>query len=152
MPGVGNERKDGSFQDIVFVVEEAPHPHFTRIEDDLVVLVQVPWADTHSRPYLYSSSDGREIEPDEEVYVHGLDGEEFALPIPRTLVEGADGTRIVGAGMPVRKGDRTIGKGDLVVRYVHGRVFEAFAPHIDIVGGNLCSLRGINHITRGGKI
>ncbi|KAI0955632.1 hypothetical protein AcV7_006246 [Taiwanofungus camphoratus] len=117
VPGVGNERKDGSFQDIVFVVEEAPHPHFTRIEDDLVVLVQVPWADTHSRPYSYSSSDGREIEPDEEVYVHGLDGEEFALPIPRTLVEGADGTRIVGAGMPVRKGGRTIGKGDLVVRW-----------------------------------
>ena len=46
----------------------------------------------------------------------GMDGEEYTLPIPRTLVEAADGTRIFGAGMPIRKNGAVIGKGDLVIR------------------------------------
>ena len=51
VPGVGNQRADGSFQDIVFVVSEAPHARFSRAGDDLVLPVRVPWADGHSRPY-----------------------------------------------------------------------------------------------------
>lgn len=119
IPAVGNERKDGSFQDIVFIVEEEPHPRFTRLGDDLVVSVQVPWADAHPPSYVYPPREGSEkLAHDDEVYVQGLDGEEFALSIPRTLVESADGTRIVGAGMPARKGGRIVGKGDLIVRCV----------------------------------
>lgn len=118
VPGVGNERKDGSFQDIVFVVEEEPHPRFTRVDDNLIVSVQIPWADTHPRVFVYPQRDESEKTGyDDEVYVQGIDGEEFALSIPRTLVEGADGTRIVGAGMPVRKGGKIVGKGDLIVRW-----------------------------------
>jgi len=103
VPGMGNERTDGSFQDIVFVVEQEEHPRFARQGDDLVAAVQVPW---------------EEHPPDaDHAYVLGMDGEEFALRIPRTLAEGADGTRIVGAGMPVIKGGRIVGKGDLLVRW-----------------------------------
>ena len=45
-----------------------------------------------------------------------MDGEEYTLPIPRTLVEAADGTRVYGAGMPIRKDGKVVGKGDLVIR------------------------------------
>ncbi|TFY54439.1 hypothetical protein EVJ58_g8864 [Rhodofomes roseus] len=44
VPGMGNERADGSFQDIVFVVEQEHHPRFMRQGADLVAAVQVPWA------------------------------------------------------------------------------------------------------------
>lgn len=129
VPGVGNQRRDDSFQDIVFVVEELPDPRFTRVENDLFISVQVPWADSQSRPYSWSPSDSAEHgcsditasatpshPPEELAFLKGLNGEEFALSIPRTLVEGADGTRIVGAGMPIRNRGRVDGKGDLVVR------------------------------------
>ncbi|KAH9831553.1 uncharacterized protein C8Q71DRAFT_291271 [Rhodofomes roseus] len=106
VPGMGNERADGSFQDIVFVVEQEHHPRFMRQGADLVAAVQVPWEE---RPPGAGDAD--------HAYVLGMDGEEFALPIPRTLSEGADGTRIVGAGMPVIKGGRMVGKGDLLVRW-----------------------------------
>ncbi|RDX57053.1 DnaJ-domain-containing protein [Lentinus brumalis] len=152
VPGVGNQRSDGSFQDIVFVVEEIAHPRFTRSGDDIVLPVRVPWVDAHSRrPYpphdIYEDDDSilgseggsgggggyrfgfgrgrqhghehdRDDEPeDDEVYVMGLDGEEYTIPIPRTLVEAADGTRIFDAGMPVRKNGKVVGKGDLVIRW-----------------------------------
>ena len=55
-------------------------------------------------------------EPEDEVYVLGMDGEEYTLPIPRTLVEAADGSRVIGAGMPVRKDGKVVGRGDLVIR------------------------------------
>ena len=155
VPEAGNQRADGSFQDIVFVVTETPHARFARDGDHLVLPVRVPWVDSHSRPYPPCDSDpsddddslleagdgpgshrfgfgrrrphqghgtGHEHEheheqgEDDEVYVMGLDGEEYTLPIPRTLVEAADGTRIFGAGMPVRKNGRVVGKGDLVIR------------------------------------
>ena len=150
VPEAGNQRADGSFQDIVFVVEESPHARFAREGDHLVLPVRVPWVDARSRPYPSSrecdpsddddsllggdgprshrfafgfggmhrgrgSGSGHE-EGEDEVYVMGLEGEEYTLPIPRTLVEAADGTRIFGAGMPVRKGGKVVGKGDLVIR------------------------------------
>ena len=144
--GVGNQRADGSFQDIVFVVTETPHARFTRDGDHLVLPVRVPWIDAHSRPYPPGDADDDDslLEPTEgpgghrfgfgkwrqrghgdtheggavadEVYVMGLDGEEYTIPIPRTLVEAADGTRIFGAGMPIRKNGKVVGKGDLVIR------------------------------------
>ena len=122
IPGVGNERRDGTFQDIVFVVEELAHPQFSRVDNDLYVTIQVPWADTRSRPYSWSSIDSRlDGDPgskDDLAFVKGLNGEEYGLPIPVSLVEGADGTRIVGAGMPIREKGEVVGKGDLVIRCV----------------------------------
>ncbi|KZT67959.1 DnaJ-domain-containing protein [Daedalea quercina L-15889] len=107
VPGMGNERPDGTFQDIVFLVELEPHPRFMRQGDDLVAAVQVPWEE----PAVETKAH------EDQAYVLGMDGEEFALPIPRTLAEGANGTRVVGAGMPVIKSGRMVGKGDLIVRW-----------------------------------
>ncbi|TBU33502.1 DnaJ-domain-containing protein [Dichomitus squalens] len=144
--GVGNQRRDGSFQDIVFVIAEAPHARFTRDGDHLVLPVRIPWVDAHSRPCqpgdaddddsLLGPADGpgghkfglgkfrhhghghaHDQAVADEVYVMGLDGEEYTLPIPQTLVEAAKGTRIFGAGMPIRKDGKVIGKGDLVIRW-----------------------------------
>ncbi|KAI0649436.1 hypothetical protein C8Q79DRAFT_924688 [Trametes meyenii] len=161
VPHVGNQRPDGSFQDIVFVVAEAPHPRFMRKGDDLVLPVRVPWVDTQSRPYppgeLYGEAEsesghghedrdgggryrlgrgafkamrhgpghghghghagGLPREEEDEVYVRGINGEEYTIPIPRTLVEAADGTRIFGAGMPMRKNGCVVGMGDMVIRW-----------------------------------
>ena len=116
--GVGNEKKDGSYQDIVFVVELQSHPAFTREGDDLVVNVQVPWADPHRRPYPPSGADhgNSSTEEEDEVYLKALDGREYTVPIPRSLVEGADGTRIKGAGMPIRKHGKNVGMGDMIVK------------------------------------
>ncbi len=116
--GVGNERKDGVFQDIVFKVEVHPHPAFTRKGDDLLVSVQVPWADPHTRPYPPSDDRGghSSTEEEDEVYLKALNGKEYAVPIPRSLVEGADGTRIKGAGMPIRKHGKNVGKGDMIIK------------------------------------
>ncbi|KAI8980063.1 hypothetical protein BD414DRAFT_538455 [Trametes punicea] len=149
VPGVGNQRPDGSFQDIVFVVAEVQHPRFVRKGDDLILPVRVPWVDTHTRRYpsndLGPDTDsvfglgsglghgepgngvryrvGRgafcQMPPreEDEVYVRGIDGEEYTIPIPRTLVEAADGTRIYGAGMPIRKDGHVVGMGDMVIRW-----------------------------------
>lgn len=120
---MGNQLKDDTFQDIVFVVEELPHSRFTRVDNDLLISVQVPWADSQSGPYNWSAADSSTDRStasavrEELAYVKGLNGEEFALSIPRTLIEGADGTRIVGAGMPMRNRGAVDGKGDLVVRW-----------------------------------
>ncbi|KAI0635616.1 hypothetical protein C8Q77DRAFT_1155403 [Trametes polyzona] len=158
VPQVGNQRADGSFQDIVFVVAETPHPRFVRRGNDLVLPVRVPWVDPHTphRPHtpggLHGDADSdlghdprdsggfyrlgrgafRQLrhhglahphahapppEEEDEVYVRGINGEEYTIPIPRTLVEAADGTRIHGAGMPVRKHGCVVGMGDMVIRW-----------------------------------
>ncbi|KAI0822508.1 hypothetical protein BC628DRAFT_1412241 [Trametes gibbosa] len=163
VPRVGNQRPDGTFQDIVFVVAEAPHPRFVRRGDDLVLPVRVPWVDVHApaRPYppggLHGDADsdlghgrgdrddrdgghywlgsrafrhmqpghehgvgyayGHPREEEDEVYVRGINGEEYTIPIPRTLVEAADGTRIYGAGMPARRNGCVVGMGDMVIRW-----------------------------------
>lgn len=125
VPGVGNQRRDGTFQDIVFVVSEQTHPRFARSDDgrDIEVRVQVPWAEPHPASHVYPppgedalGEDEKCVYEEEVVYVKGIDGQEYMVTIPRTLIEGADGTRIIGAGMPVRKDGKVVGKGDLVVK------------------------------------
>ncbi|KAH9902740.1 hypothetical protein C8Q73DRAFT_18053 [Cubamyces lactineus] len=161
VPRVGNQRADGSFQDIVFVVAESPHPRFIRRGDDLILPVRVPWVDAHTRPYPPGHLGGEDASPfdlwhgesaesgryrlgagafhqvrfrqevqgypalahgapredEDEVYVLGINGEEYTIPIPRTLVEAADGTRIYGAGMPVRKNGCVVGMSDMIIRW-----------------------------------
>ncbi|KZT02284.1 DnaJ-domain-containing protein [Laetiporus sulphureus 93-53] len=119
--GVGNECEDGSFQDITFIVEEVPHPRFTRLDDDLVVSVQVLPVRTHPSPHMPPQKrPGEKSAHPGEVVVQGLDGEEYALTVPRASVKGADGTRIVGAGMPVLRDGRMVGKGDLLIKWEFG--------------------------------
>lgn len=46
---VGHQRRDGSFQDIVFIVQEAAHDAFARVGQDLVMKVRVPWSENLQR-------------------------------------------------------------------------------------------------------
>lgn len=46
---VGHQRRDGSFQDIVFIVQETAHEAFARVGQDLVMKVQVPWSENLQR-------------------------------------------------------------------------------------------------------
>ena len=121
---VGNQRGDGTFQDIVFVVREVPHPHFTRVGDDLHMTVHLPAPQGHlvrSRPTHFAHvPDVVRIGDmfDDEVFVRTLNGEELALPVPRSLAEGANGAHIIGGGMPAQYGGKHVGKGDMFIRYV----------------------------------
>ncbi|KDQ57058.1 hypothetical protein JAAARDRAFT_70024 [Jaapia argillacea MUCL 33604] len=107
LPGVGNERKDGSLQDIVFIVEEVPHDCFVRQKDDLIAQVQLPRRDSKS------SGD----DEDEILYLKGFGGELFAVHVPISPVKATRDTKVLGAGMPVRKGGKVVGRGDLIIRW-----------------------------------
>ena len=109
----GNQRADGSYQDIVFVVKEIPHPRFTRIGDDLHLPIHVP---ARPKPLPYDIVRAGQKTPEEQVYVYALNEEKFALPIPRSPLDVASGTRIVGGGMPVQRNGNNVGKGDLIVK------------------------------------
>jgi DnaJ C terminal domain len=115
--GVGDERADGTLQDVVFVIEEASHERFRRVKDDLIVDVKLQ---------LPGSRRG-EVGP--RVALEGLNGEmlDFVIDYPtdRTLLNG----RVVvpGAGMPVRRKGEIVGRGDLLVRWVLS--FVPFMPY-----------------------
>jgi DnaJ homolog subfamily B member 4 len=102
--GIGNQRKsDGSFQDVVFVVQEIAHNRFARVQDDLVARIELVWDEGVLR--------------DDVIFIEGLDGENVAIPIPASP-DSDEETRITKAGMPVRNSDgRIIGRGDLVIKY-----------------------------------
>jgi len=105
-PRTGHQRKDGTLQDVVFLVEEMPHGSFTRVKDDLFVDICVPWMDTLA-------------ERGADICIDGMDGEEiiFALPYP-IYDKSTEGQLLVkGAGMPIRQGLKTVGRGDLIVRW-----------------------------------
>ncbi|KAG2146130.1 uncharacterized protein EDB93DRAFT_1251092 [Suillus bovinus] len=105
-PRTGHQRKDGSLQDVIFLVEEVPHAGFTRVKDDLFVDICVPWVETLA-------------ELGADISIDGMDGEEivFALPYP-IYDKSTEGQLLVkGAGMPIRDGRKTVGRGDLIVRW-----------------------------------
>jgi hypothetical protein len=107
--GIGHERKDGTRQDVIFLVTEKPHNRFQRVEDDLFLDVLVPYVDQLA-------------EQGGDISVEGIDGVELAVNIPYPIDQkSTDGKVVVkGAGMPFHKG-----RGDLVVRYVSYSVFYA---------------------------
>ena len=103
--GIGNQRKsDGTFQDIVFVVQEVLHDRFIRIQDDLVARIELTWDEA--------------LQKEDVILVDGLDGEKIEVPIPKVPDDSKE-TRIPKAGMPVRNAkDEVVGRGDLVIRQV----------------------------------
>ena len=104
--GIGNQRKsDGSFQDIVFVVQEVLHDRFIRIQDDLVVKIELTWDEA--------------LQQEDVIIVDGLDGEKVEVPIPKVPDDSKE-TRMPKAGMPIRNSkDEIVGRGDLVIRQVY---------------------------------
>lgn len=99
-PGCGHQRKDESFQDVVFIIQEKPHDRFERKDDDLIMDVYVPYAD-------------RLVEDGGDITLEGIDGELIQVNIPYPDQSSREEGRVVvkGAGMPFRKG-----RGDLIVR------------------------------------
>jgi len=103
-PRAGNEQPNGSEQDLAFVVEEKPHPVFTRDGDDLVCSLKIPLVEA------LTGSDTKKV-------LELLDGRKLQVPYPLGVVKPAQETRVVGEGMPIRKQASLKNKGDLVIRW-----------------------------------
>ncbi|KAF9243468.1 hypothetical protein BU15DRAFT_72140 [Melanogaster broomeanus] len=103
-PNAGNELPSGESQDLVFVVEEKPHPVFTRDGDDLICHLKIPLVEA------LTGSDTKKV-------VELLDGRKLQVPLPLGVVKPGQETRIVGEGMPIRKQGSLKKKGDLVIRW-----------------------------------
>ncbi|KAF8558192.1 DnaJ-domain-containing protein [Imleria badia] len=105
-PRTGHQRKDGALQDVVFLVEEVPEERFSRVKDDLFLDVCIPWADP------LADQGG-------EICIQGIDGKEITFTLPYPIYDKATEGQVLvkGAGMPIRDGRRTIGRGDMIVRW-----------------------------------
>ncbi|TFK49643.1 DnaJ-domain-containing protein [Heliocybe sulcata] len=106
VPGVGNERKDGTLQDIIFLVVQQDDSRFVRERDDLVTEVRLPCRESSCY-----------FEQDDVVYVEGLDGHLYLVPVPLSASKASQDHHIKGAGMPIRRGGRMVGHGDLIIRW-----------------------------------
>ncbi|KAF8805432.1 DnaJ-domain-containing protein [Phlegmacium glaucopus] len=99
---VGNERKDGTRQDIVFLVKVLRHKCFSRVHDDLLLEVRLPWVDSLN-------------EKEGEVRLNGIDGKEYAFYVDFCKTGLLSGTTIIpNAGMPCRVG---FGRGRIIIRW-----------------------------------
>lgn len=99
-------------QDIAFIVEELNHDHFSRVYDDLLLDVKIPWDDA----LRHQGGD---------FIVEGLDGKShhFRIDYPRDRV--LKGKYVIGgAGMPIRRSGQVVGRGSLVVQYVPSFLFK----------------------------
>ncbi|KAM3412724.1 hypothetical protein ACQJBY_004087 [Aegilops geniculata] len=95
-PERGNERPNTVPADVVFVVDEKPHPVFARDGDDLVATCRAPLA-------------GRAVQ------LTALDGRGLTVPVSRSAARPGHEVVVRGEGMPVpRKPSR---RGDLRVRF-----------------------------------
>lgn len=105
---IGNERKDGTRQDIVFLVKVLKHKRFSRVHNDLLLKVRLPWVDSLN-------------EKEGEVHVEGIDGKVYTFLVNFCndgLLSGA--TIIPNAGMHYLGGKV---RGRIVVRFVLSRSF-----------------------------
>ncbi|EIW84305.1 hypothetical protein CONPUDRAFT_49882 [Coniophora puteana RWD-64-598 SS2] len=105
----GHELKDGTIQDVVFLVEETPHGRFARVKDDLFLDISVPW-------------DNSLLEQPGEVCIKGIDGQELSFKLPYPIYEKATEGQVIikGAGMPTSDDRKKSGRrGDLIVRCVY---------------------------------
>ncbi|GJN93393.1 hypothetical protein Rhopal_006448-T1 [Rhodotorula paludigena] len=107
----GNEMPGGA-QDVVFVIEEKPHPTFKREGDDLVYTLKVPLVDALAGPAGGGNAS--------KTLTH-LDGRSvsYNVPYPRgggSPLKPGQEIRIAGEGMPITRKTATKPKGDLIVR------------------------------------
>ncbi|OCB85288.1 DnaJ-domain-containing protein [Sanghuangporus baumii] len=102
-PRAGNEvSPTGDAQDLVFVVEEKPHPRFERDASELIVKEKIPLVDA-----LTNIGGGVR-------HIEHLDGRRVPVPLPLGVIKPGTESRVPGEGMPIRKERR---KGDLIVRW-----------------------------------
>ena len=113
-PNIGNERKDGTRQDIVFLVKVLKHKRFTRVHNDLLLEVRLPWVDSLN-------------EKGGEVHVKGIDGNLYVFPVNFCNDGLLSGTTIIpNAGMHYIGGKV---RGRIVVRFVLSRLFLFFCKN-----------------------
>uniref|UniRef100_A0A0D9WJP6 Uncharacterized protein n=1 Tax=Leersia perrieri TaxID=77586 RepID=A0A0D9WJP6_9ORYZ len=98
-PEKGNEQPNIIPADIVFIIDEKPHPVFTRDGNDLVVTQKIPLAEALSG---YT------------VHLTTLDDRSLTIPISSIIHSGYEEV-VSGEGMPIRKG--TSKKGNLRVKF-----------------------------------
>lgn len=103
-PKAGNEQPSGEAQDVVFVIEEKPHPRFTREDNDLVTKLQIPLVEA-----LTGSGGAKTIET--------VDGRKIRVSPAAGVVKPGTESRIVGEGMPIRKAGVAKNRGDLIVKW-----------------------------------
>ena len=103
-PRAGNEQPTGESQDLVFVVEEKPHPRFTRDGNDLIVTQKLPLVQA------LTGEGGRKT-------IEHLDGRKLQVSVPSGVVKPGQQTTLAGEGMPARKEGQVHKKGDLIVKW-----------------------------------
>ncbi|GAA5916323.1 hypothetical protein JCM5296_007029 [Sporobolomyces johnsonii] len=109
--GAGHETAGGS-QDMVFVIEEKPHPTFKRDGDDLVYTEKIPLVDALSGPAGGGST--------AKTVTH-LDGRtiSYNVPYPRgggTPLKPGQVIRVANEGMPITRKNSVKKKGDLLIK------------------------------------
>ena len=103
-PRAGNEQPTGEPQDLIFIVEEKPHPRFTRDGNDLIVTQKLSLVEA------LTGEGGRKT-------IEHLDGRRLQVSIPPGVVRPGQQTTLSGEGMPVRKEGQVHKKGDLIVKW-----------------------------------
>lgn len=103
-PRAGGEYPSGESQDLVFVVEEKPHPRFMRDGNDLIVTEKLPLVEA------LTWEGGKKT-------VEHLDGRRLQVYVPTGVVKPGQQSRVSGEGMPVRKEGQVRQKGDLIVKW-----------------------------------
>ncbi|KAH9481269.1 Chaperone protein DnaJ [Psilocybe cubensis] len=99
--GAGNECKDGSWQDLSFIVKETKHEKFKRVHNDLILEIRLPWVES------LNSQEG-------QVYLQGIDEKDYLFKVDYHITRLLSGTAVIpGAGMPCRDGG---GRGRIIVR------------------------------------
>src|SRR5262249_11182559 len=91
-------------QDMVFVVEEKPHPRFVRDGSNLIATIRLTLLEA-----LTSEGGTRQIE--------GLAGSPVKVPVPAGVIQPGSETKGRGEGMPIRKEGAQVSKGDLIVKW-----------------------------------
>ncbi|KAF9446834.1 hypothetical protein P691DRAFT_159438 [Macrolepiota fuliginosa MF-IS2] len=100
--GAGHERKDGTRQDIVFIIEEVKHERFVRLKEDLALDVRLPWVESLKKEAAV-------------VYARRIDGEQSEFEVDFRKDGEVTGTAVFpGAGMPIPGTEK---RGKLIVRW-----------------------------------
>jgi len=97
-----------SFSSLSFdtvIIEEKPHPIFTRLDSDLIITLPLTLLEALTSKGTASRT------------VTLLDGTTTAIPVPKAVVQPGKETRIPERGMPISKAGSVKKRGDLIVKW-----------------------------------
>jgi len=103
--GLGNERQPPlPPQDVIFIVDELPHPKFRREGSNLFTTIDIS--------LLEALSESSHVIP-------GLDGKDITVDIDFAgeIIRPGDVSRVIGKGMPIRRNSQVVGAGDLTIKW-----------------------------------